>query len=82
MGYRTQILGEPFGDGSDGEAVIDSTFNPAKAEYNYRSLTIESAGEIRQQPWGAQKFPVLILRSQSPIILDGKVTANGVTQWG
>lgn len=67
-----------FGDGSDGALTISSNANPSQAEYNLTSLTIDAGVTWAQQLWSTQYFPFVTVRCQSPIILNGTLSADGV----
>lgn len=82
MGYggtpNTKLPAE-FGDGSDGDLHLSSNAQRAKAEYNLASLTIDPGVEWSQPGWWEGGACVSIIRCQTLIVLNGRITANNVT---
>ncbi len=68
----------PFGDGSDGELHLSANANPTQAEYNFAALTIDAGVTWAQQLWATQGFSHVVIRCQTPIVLNGSLTANNI----
>jgi hypothetical protein len=85
MGYGgtpATKLAWQFGDGSDGELHLSASGNPTKAEYNFTALTIDAGVTWAQQLWAAQGFSHVIIRCQTPIVLNGSLSADAVACTG
>ena len=78
MPYRA-ITANPFGDGSDGAMVISADAYMAQAEYNLVSLTVDATKVWSAPKWSVDFLPIITVRCQTPIVLDGAIRANGVT---
>lgn len=80
MGYRGGTIQIPgaLGDGSDGDLHIQSDAQMSQAEYNLRSLIIDE-GFTWKVPNNWEMYqPITIIRCQSPIVLNGAISAGGV----
>jgi hypothetical protein len=75
----TQSEPAEFGDGSDGNLHLQGNAHIAKPEYNFASLTIDAGVVWSKLGWDSDLLPITIIRCQTAIVLNGKITANGVS---
>jgi hypothetical protein len=81
MGYRTTNLPEHFGNGSDGALHLQANATMDQGEYHLSSLTIDEGITWQAPKWSVDFIPIVILRCRTPIVLNGKISASGVTAY-
>ena len=77
----TTMTAGVFGDGSDDSWHLTSNATMAKSLYQFRSLTIDEAVAWSAPPWWVDLIPVIEIRCQTPIVLNGNIAADGITGW-
>ncbi len=77
MGYRHTISPSLYGDGSDGDLIIESAMLAARPVYQFRSLTIAAGASFALGSMGTIRAAALVIRCQSPIRLEGTIRASG-----
>jgi hypothetical protein len=74
-----------LGDGSDDAWHLTSNATMAKALYQFTSLEIDEGVVLSAPQWWVDLIPVIEIRCQTPIVLNGSIVADnvtGVNEWG
>lgn len=77
----TTTISNLLGDGSDDAWHLTSSATMAKALYQFTSLEIDEGVVLSAPQWWIDLIPVVEIRCQTPIVLNGSIAAGNVTGW-
>lgn len=75
----TTTLSGIYGNGSDGAWHLTSNATLAKSLYEFASLKIDEGVVLSAPQWWVDLIPVVEIRCQTPIVLNGSIAADAVT---